>query len=240
LFPGYTEHYGLQTINEAAFFNFPTQEEQYAFWVRFVSAIRYKFPAGKPYMDLYKIVRGKNYYILTTNYDGQFHKSGFTLDRICSPQGDLAFFQCKRPCNTEIYHNEKMVNAMMVHLKNGSFILPEEHIPRCSQCGSPLVPNIRSSDAFVEKPWIESYGKINELIQVHRGKNILLLELGVGVNTPGIIRYPFEQLALQRKNTTLVRINLNMNHLTLLSKAENAMQIQEDIGTVLAELAKNY
>jgi NAD-dependent SIR2 family protein deacetylase len=125
---------------------------------------------------------------------------------------------------------------MMVHLKNGSFILPEEHIPRCPNCGSLLVPNIRSSDAFVEKPCIESYGKINELIQVHRGKNILLLELGVGVNTPGIIRYPFEQLALQRKNTTLVRINLNMNHLTLLSKAENAMQIQEDIGTILSML----
>jgi NAD-dependent SIR2 family protein deacetylase len=74
MFPVYTEHYGLQTINEAAFFNFPTQEEQYAFWVRFVSAIRYNFPAGKPYMDLHKIVWGKNYFILTTNYDGQFHK----------------------------------------------------------------------------------------------------------------------------------------------------------------------
>jgi len=234
LFPNYHERYGIQTINEASFFQFPTQEEQYAFWARFISAIRYNFSTGKPYKDLHKIVRGKPYLVLTTNTDGQFLNSGFSHDKICSPQGDLAYFQCSRPCNNIIYPNEKMIEEMLPNILPDEFCLPTEHIPRCPQCGDYLVPNIGTGNNFVEKPWIMNYAKLNELISVCKGKNIMLLELGVGVNTPGIIRYPFEQLALQRKNTTLFRINLNMNHLTLLGKAENAVQIQADIGTILS------
>jgi len=234
LFPNYHERYGLQTINEALFFHFPTSEELYAFWARFISGVRYNFPAGKAYKDLYKIVQYKPYFILTTNTDGQFLKSGFNHDKIFSPQGDLAYFQCSRPCNYIIYPNEKMIKTMLPNILPDEFRLPTEHIPRCPQCGDCLVPNIRTGNNFVEKPWIKNYAKLNELISVCKGKNIMLLELGVGVNTPGIIRYPFEQLALQRKNTTLFRINLNMNHLTLISKAENAVQIQADIGTILS------
>jgi len=215
IFPNYHERYGIQTINEALFFKFPTPEEQYAFWARFISAIRYNFPAGKPYTDLHKIIRGKPYSVLTTNTDGQFLKSGFIHDEICSPQGDLAYFQCSRPCNNIIYPNEKMIEAMLPNILPGEFRLPTEHIPRCPQCGDYLVPNIRTGNNFVEEPWIKNYAKLNELIIVYKGKNIMLLELGVGVNTPGIIRYSFEKLALQRKNTTIFRINMNMNHLTL-------------------------
>jgi len=236
LFPNYHERYGIQTINEALFFQFPTHEEQYAFWARFISAIRYNFSVGEPYTHLHKIVRGKPHFILTTNTDGQFFKSGFNCDKIFSPQGDLAYFQCSRPCNNNIYPNEQMIKAILLNILPAEFRLPTEHIPRCPRCGDYLAPNIRTSYNFTEQPWIENYSKLNELIRVYKKKNILLLELGVGVNTPGIIRYPFEQLALQRKNTTLFRINLNMDHLTLLSKAKNAVQIQADIGTILSML----
>jgi NAD-dependent SIR2 family protein deacetylase len=234
IFPNYHKRYGLQTINEALFFRFPTPEEQYAFWARLISVIRYKFPPGKAYKGLCKIVQYNPHFVLTTNTDGQFLKSGFIHDEICSPQGDLAYFQCSRPCNNIIYPNEKMIKEMLPNILPDEFRLPTEHIPLCPQCGNYLVPNIRTGNNFVEKPWIKNYAKLNELISVCKGKNILLLELGVGVNTPGIIRYPFEQLALQRKNTTLFRINLNINHLTLLSKAGNAVQIQADIGTILS------
>jgi len=234
IFPNYYKRYGLQTINEMLFFQFPTQEEQYAFWARFISVIRYKFPPGKAYKDLYNLVQYKPHFVLTTNMDGQFLKSGFIHDEICSPQGDLAYFQCSRPCNNIIYPNEKMIKTMLPNILPDEIRLPTEHIPRCPQCGDCLIPNIRIGNNFVEKPWIKNYAKLNELISVCKGKNILLLELGVGVNTPGIIRYPFEQLTIQRKNTTLFRINLNMNHLTLLGKADNAVQIQADIGTILS------
>jgi len=238
IFPNYYKRYGLKTINEALFFQFPIQEEQYAFWARFISVIRYKFPAGKAYKALYKIVQYKPHFVLSTNTDGQFLKSGFIHDEICSPQGDLAYFQCSRPCNNIIYPNEKMIKAMLLNILPDEFRLPIEHIPRCPHCGDYLVPNIRTGNNFVEKPWIKNYAKLNGIISVCKRKNILLLELGVGVNTPGIIRYPFEQLAIKRKNTTLFRINLNMDHLTLLSKAKNAVQIQADISTILSMLSK--
>ena len=238
LFPAYHEHYGLQTINEASFCQFQTLEEQHAFWARLISAIRCEFPAGKPYLDLHRIIGGKPHFILTTNTDGQFHKSGFNPDVICTPQGDYAFFQCSRSCNDSIYHNEQMIMTMLLNIMPDEFSVPAEHIPRCPHCNSPLIPNIRNSDVFVEKPWIIKYSELNSLINTNRGKNILLLELGVGINAPGIIRYPFELLTLQRKNTNLVRINLNTNNLTLLKNAENAAIIQADIRTILAELAE--
>ena len=240
LFPSYRESYDLQTINQALFHKFSIPEEQYAFWTHLITKIRYNHPAEKPYLDLHRIMENKKHFIITTNIDGQFLKSGFLPDNLCTPQGALSFFQCSRPCNTEIYHNEQMINAMLPHMADNPFILPAEYIPHCQKCGSPLIPNIRNSSNFVEKPWIAIYQNENDLIRNHRGKKILLLELGVGVNTPEIIRYPFEHLVLQRKNTTMIRINMNLNHLTLLNNSENAVLMQADIGLVLAELAKAY
>jgi NAD-dependent SIR2 family protein deacetylase len=240
LFPNYHEHYGLQTINEALYYQFPTPEEQYAFLARFIYAIRYNYPAGKPYQNLYHIIKNRNYFILSTNTDGQFLKSGFTQEKIYSPQGDYAFFQCSLPCNNDIYLNEQMIKEMLLNIAPSDFRLPIEHIPHCPNCGSPLIPNIRNNANFVERHWIKKHRELIDLINVNKSKNILLFELGVGTNTPSIIRYPFEQLTLQRRNTTLLRINLNVNNLSLINNSENATIIQADIGTILAELAKDY
>jgi NAD-dependent SIR2 family protein deacetylase len=176
-FPSYYEHYGLRSINEAIFYQFLTSEEQYAYWIRHISATRYILPVGKPYLDLYRIIRDKNYFILTTNTDGQFLKSGFESDKICSPQGDLAYFQCSRPCNDELYPNEQTIKQILSHITGKDFAIPTADIPHCPNCGSPLVPNIRINDTFVEKPWIGQYQKIIDLINANKGKHILLLEL---------------------------------------------------------------
>ncbi|GHV71923.1 hypothetical protein AGMMS49928_26200 [Spirochaetia bacterium] len=238
-FPGYREHYGLRTINEADFYPFPTPEEQYAYWTRLISTIQ-NYPPGKPYLDLHRIIRDKNYFILTTNTDGQFQKAGFPPEKICTPQGDLAFFQCSKPCTDELYPNNQMIQKLLASIGPHDFAIKPEHIPRCPNCGNPLIPNIRRDNTFVEKPWIEQYQKLIELINAHKGKNILLLELGVGINTPGIIRYPFEHLTLQRNNTFLVRINLKTDNLSLLANSDKAAIIQADIGPLLEELAKEY
>ncbi|MDR1902334.1 MAG: hypothetical protein LBQ88_08660, partial [Treponema sp.] len=216
-FPGYYERYGLRTITEAAFYPFRTREEYYAYWTRHIAAIRYTQPAGKPYLDLYRILNRKDYFILTTNTDGQFLKAGFPPEKLCTPQGDYAYFQCSRPCNDEVYHNEHMIKEILSHIHNSDFAIQTGYIPRCPQCGSPLIPNIRNHETFVEKPWMETYRKMPDLLKAQKGKNLLLLELGVGYNTPAMIRYPFELLALQRKNTELIRINLNDDTISLLS-----------------------
>jgi NAD-dependent SIR2 family protein deacetylase len=238
LFPGYYERYGLKTINEAIFFQFPTREEYYAFWIRLISTIRYNHPAGKPYLDLYRILNRKEYVIITTNTDGQFLKVGFPPKKICSPQGDYAYFQCSRPCNTELYHNEQMVKEILFRITNTDFAIPAADIPHCPQCGSPLVPNIRYDDTFVDKPWMGQYQKINDLLHANIGKNLLLLELGVGYNTPQVIRYPFEMLALERKNTELIRINLNDDTISLVKKSQQAIFIKADLGTILNKVAE--
>jgi NAD-dependent SIR2 family protein deacetylase len=235
-FPGYRERYALRTINEAYFTPFPTLEEQYAFWSRFISRSRYQHPAGKPYLDLYRILQNKNHFILTTNTDGQFLKAGFSPEIICTPQGDYAFFQCSRPCNNKIYHNEKMIRTMLSHIGNTDFAIQPEYIPHCPDCGSHLIPNIRTIDNFVEDPWMEKYTGIDNLLNAHWNKRVLFLELGVDNNTPRIIRIPFELRTIHHKNVELIRINQDINTLSLLTKAENAAIIQGEIGAILSKL----
>jgi NAD-dependent SIR2 family protein deacetylase len=133
-----------------------------------------------------------------------------------------------------------MIQRLLAFLAPQDFVIKSEHIPRCPICGKPLIPNIRKDNTFVEKPWIGQYQKLVDLINAHKGKNLLLLELGVGINTPGRIRYPFEHLTLQRNNTYLIRINLKTDNLSLLANSDKAAIIQADIGPLLDEIAKEY
>jgi NAD-dependent SIR2 family protein deacetylase len=240
LFPGYHDRYGLKTINEADFYQFPTPEEQYAYWLRSISAIRYNFPPGKPYLDLHRIIKDKNHVILTTNTDGQFFKSGFDTNKICFPQGDLSYFQCSKPCNDELYPNEETVKEILSHIGDTDFAIPAADIPRCPHCGSPLIPNVRRSKNFVGKPWIKKYEMLNDFLDANRGKKMLFLELGVGFTTPGIIRNEFEFLFMTRKYAQMIRINLNVVEITLLYKEDRAAIIQGDLGPILSKLAEEY
>ncbi|MDR1324967.1 MAG: hypothetical protein LBK00_02905 [Treponema sp.] len=240
LFPGYHDRYGLKTINEADFYRFPTPEEQYAYWVKSIAAIRYGYPPGKPYLDLYRIVKDKNHVILTTNTDGQFIKSGFDPEKICFPQGDLSFFQCSIPCTDERYSNEQTVKQILSHIGDNDFSIPTADIPRCPHCGSPLVPNVRMNKIFVEKPWIEKYDMLNDFLDANRGKKMLFLELGVGFNTPRIIRYEFEFLFMMRKYAEMIRINLNVIEISLIHEEDRAAVIQGDLGPILNKLAEGY
>jgi NAD-dependent SIR2 family protein deacetylase len=239
-FPGCHDRYGLKTVNEADFYPFPTPEEQYAYWFRSISAIRYNFPPGKPYLDLHRIIKEKNHVILTTNTDGQFLKSGFDPGKICFPQGDLAFFQCSKPCNDELYPNEQTVKEILSRIGDTDFAIPAEDIPRCPHCGSPLIPNVRRSKNFVGKPWTEKYEMLNDFLDANRGKKMLFLELGVGFNTPGIIRNEFEFLFMTRKYAQMIRINLNVVEISLIHDEDRAAVIQGDLGPMLSKLAEGY
>jgi NAD-dependent SIR2 family protein deacetylase len=240
LFPGYHDRYGLKTINEADFYRFPAPEEQYAYWFRYISAIRYNHPPGKPYLDLYRITKDKNHVILTTNTDGQFFKSGFDTEKICFPQGDLSFFQCSKPCNDELYPNEQTVKEILSHIRDTDFSIPAAAIPRCPHCGNPLIPNVRRNKNFVEKPWLEKYEMLNDFLDANRGKKMLFLELGVGFTTPGIIRHEFEFLFMTRKYAEMIRINLNVVEISLIHKEDRAAIIQGDLDPILSKLAEDY
>ena len=235
-FPGYHEKYGLDYIYEAAFFDFPSKEEFYAYWARHISTIRYRYPSGEPYLKLYELIKHKNYFVITTNVDGQFEKSGFDAERIYTPQGDYAFFQCEKPCSQDLYYNRDMVYSMLTGLTRDSFSIPKEKIPHCPRCGRLLIPNLRKDNRFVEEPWMKKQADLNHFLEKSRTKNLLLLELGVGFSTPSIIRYPFEQIAAEMENSVLFRINKDDVRKTIELPDKRFISLKMDIKDFLAGL----
>ena len=207
LFPGYHARYGLSGVYEGGFYAWPSEAEQMAYWARHIHAMRFQFPVGKPYLDLLHIVRPHDYFVLTTNVDGQFHKAGFDAQRLATPQGDYGLFQCSRPCHATVYPNEIMVRDLCASLPAGVFALRPEQVPRCTRCGAVLEPNIRKSPSFIEAHWQPQMQALQSFLHRTEGLRRVFLEIGVGFNTPGIIRYPLERMALADSHTTLIRIN---------------------------------
>ncbi len=180
----------------------------WAFWATHIQRIRYEAPAGQPYLELYQLVKRKPHFIITTNVDGQFGKAGFASDQMFTPQGDYGKFQCAKPCRPVLYNNAEMVQHMLESLDEERLHIPERLIPHCPNCGGYLERNIRIDRNFVEEPHMEKYVKYSNFINHSTSGKLVLLELGVGFNTPSIIRWPFEQITSQHPQATLIRVNL--------------------------------
>ena len=178
----------------------------WGFWANHIYHIRYEPDALQPYQDLYGLAKEKEYFICSTNVDGQLEKAGFNKQRIFAPQGDYALLQCSRPCSQDVYPNKVMITAMLENMAS-PLEVRQEDIPRCPRCGSFLMPNLRCDQRFVEKPHLKNAGSYEAFLNGSHDKKLVLLELGVGFNTPVIIRYPFEQVTRLFPHTTLVRIN---------------------------------
>jgi len=206
----------------------------WGFWARHIWHIRYEPKALKPYLDLFSIASKKNYFICSTNVDGQLEKAGFDKNLIFAPQGDYAYFQCSTPCSQEIYFNNTMIADMLENMISPFEIRPDD-IPYCPKCGNYLIPNLRCDDTFVETPHTENVNTYKTFIQNAFENRIVLLELGVGFNTPVIIRYPFEAITLQYPHAKLIRINISED--TISEKISNkSIFIQDDIGKVLSDI----
>jgi NAD-dependent SIR2 family protein deacetylase len=206
----------------------------WGFWARHIWHIRYEAEALQPYLDLYSVVKDKDYFICSTNVDGQLEKAGFSKERIFAPQGDYALFQCQKPCSQDVYSNRAMIETMLDNMAS-PFEIKEEAIPHCPRCGRLLIPNLRCDFGFVEKPHIQNMEQYEDFLNDSQGKRLALLELGVGFNTPVIIRYPFEQMTKLFPDTTLIRINNNDTDVSS-EIADKAICIQDDCGNVLNAL----
>lgn len=239
-FPKYSQM-GFNNILEVQSIFWELTEENvlsyWAYWARHIQNIRYNTPATKPYLVLFELINGKEYYICSTNVDGQFEKAGFYRDKIFAPQGDYALFQCSKPCTQDVYDNKEMVDKM-INSMNESLKIKEEDIPRCPKCGEFLVPNLRVDDTFVQKPHFVNVSNYEKFVREAKDKRLVLLELGVGYNTPGIIRYPFENITYSYPFTNLIRIN--MSDAGVPTEIEKkSISISEDIGKALSDIL-NY
>lgn len=187
----------------------PGKEREYwGYWARHISVMRHEPPCLPAYADLAALIRDKDWFILSSNADGQSYKMGLDEGRIFTPQGDYSLFQCSLPCREEVWDNREAVRRMLDHMPDPLHVR-EEDIPRCPYCGRLAVPNLRKDDSFVDKLRLEGYPRYLAFLEraLEDTEHLLLLELGVGFNTPGVIRLPFEQIA-ERSGACLARLNL--------------------------------
>ena len=227
----YREKYGLTDMYSAGFYNYPTLEDFWGFFSLFVYINRYDIPADETHLNLLDIVKNKNYFIITTNVDGRFERANFDKNRLFKVQGDFSLFQCSIPCRQETFYNEKYIREMLKHRKEMK--IPSNLVPKCPYCGANMSMNLRSDNTFVQdKNWYESKDKYIAFLNESNNKNILFLELGVGFNTPAIIKYSFWTMALKNKNSIYASINLN-NCLAISGLKNRSICIDDDISKVL-------
>lgn len=205
-FSDFEEKYGFHDMYSGGFYPYSTPEEHWAYWSRYIYINRY-MDAPKPvYSELFGLVKERDYFVLTTNVDHCFQKAGFDKKRLFYTQGDYGLFQCSEPCCDETFENEDMVRRMVKQQKD--MRIPSELLPVCPHCGKPLTMNLRSDNRFVEdEGWHRAAERYHNFLRTRKNQRILFLELGVGYNTPGIIKYPFWQMTAENHRAVYACVN---------------------------------
>lgn len=235
-FGDFIEKYGIRDMYSGGFYPFASPEEQWAWWSRQIMVNRY-VRAPKPVYDrLLELVREQDYFVLTTNVDHQFQLAGFDKRRLFCTQGDYGLWQCSTPCHQETYDNEELVRRMAAEQRDMK--IPAELIPRCPKCGRPMTMNLRCDNTFVEDAgWHRAAERYEDFLRRHRRGRVVYLELGVGANTPGIIKLPFWKYTYENPNALYVCVNLG-EAAAPKELARRSLCIDADIGSVVSLLAQ--
>lgn len=236
-FSDFAGKYGFDDMYSGGFYPYNSSEEFWAYWSRYIYINRYVNAPNDLYNRLFDLVNGKDYFVITTNVDHCFQKSGFDKKRLFYTQGDYGLFQCSEPCCRETFDNEKQILKMYNSQKNMK--IPTELIPKCPNCGKEMTTNLRCDDKFVEdEGWHSAAQRYNDFIRTRAGQKILFLELGVGYNTPAIIKYPFWKMTAENKNATYCLINYGQSYCPDEIKSR-AVCFNCDIYKVIADLQDN-
>ena len=232
-FSDFAEKYGIKDMYSGGFYPFPTQEEFWAYWSRYIYINRYRDAPKPVYENLLQLVQDKDYFVITTNVDHCFQKAGFDKRRLFYTQGDYGLFQCSEPCCQETFDNESVIRQMIERQENMK--IPTELLPTCPHCGKPMTMNLRCDDTFVEdEGWHRAAERYENFLRTRAGQKILFLELGVGYNTPVIIKYPFWQMTA--KNPNAIYACVNQGQAACLREIEGqSICLDTDIGRVLQQ-----
>ena len=233
-FADFISKYGFRDMYSGGFYPFETLEEHWAYWSRYIYINRYQDAPKDTYADLLALVQGKDYFVLTTNVDHCFQKAGFDKHRLFYTQGDYGLWQCSGPCHDKTYGNEAVIRKMVAEQKD--MRVPSELVPRCPVCGAPMSMNLRADSTFVEdEGWHQAATRYQDFVRRHEGMRVLYLELGVGMNTPGIIKYPFWKMVYQNPRAAYACVNLSEAYCPAEIR-KRSICIDEDIDKVLKEL----
>ena len=249
-FGDFQKQYGFTDMYAGGFYAFASLEEYWAYWSRYIYVNRY-MDAPKPvYADLLQLVGDHDYFVLTTNVDHCFQKAGFEKQRIFYTQGDYGLFQCSGPCHQDTYDNEDLIRKMVLcqgfAIKDGILVKPEhgtpamkiptELVPYCERCGRPMTMNLRADSTFVQDAgWEAAAERYENFMLAHRGKKVVFLELGVGYNTPGIIKYHFWQYTQNWQQAFYVCVNRGQAEIPP-ALMDKAVGIDADIVDILGLL----
>lgn len=234
-FSDFAEKYSIKDMYSGGFYPFATPEEHWSYWSRYIFINRY-MEASKPvYDDLLKLAQDKDYFVITTNVDHCFQKAGFDKKRLFYTQGDYGLFQCSEPCCQETFDNEAAIREMVKRQENMK--IPTELLPTCPHCGKPLTMNLRCDDTFVEdEGWHKAAERYENFLRTRNEQKILFLELGVGYNTPVIIKYPFWQMTA--KNPNAIYACINQGQAACPQKIEQrSICMNADIGQILQSMS---
>ena len=210
-FGEFIDKYGSEYMTDmyaAGFYPFPSEEARWGYWSKHALMNRFIPPALELYTELYELVKDRDYFVLTTNVDHQFYKAGFSKDRIFATQGDYGEIQCQRGCHKKVYEAEELFHKMDEARKD--CLIPTELVPKCPVCGGKMAMHLRCDNYFVEdEEWHECADRYADFLDDIKGKKVVLLELGVGFNTPIIIRFPFEKMMRENSSYSLIRLNMD-------------------------------
>ena len=234
-FSDFAAKYGIKDMYSGGFYPFATPEEHWAYWSRYIYINRYMDTPKPVYDDILKLVQDKDYFVITTNVDHCFQKAGFDKKRLFYTQGDYGLFQCSEPCCQETFENETAIREMV--RRQEDMKVPTELLPACPHCGKPLTMNLRSDNKFVEdEGWHRAAERYENFLRTRAGGKILFLELGVGYNTPVIIKYPFWQMTA--KNPNAIYACINQGQAVCPQEIQRqAICINIDLGNALQELS---
>ena len=234
LFGDFIERYGLRDMYSAGFFPFPTPEEKWAYWSRHIWCNRYEDAPKDTYGKLLRVLDGKDFFVLTTNVDHRFQLAGFPKGRLFYTQGDYGLWQCGEPCHAKTYDNYETVKRMVEEQRD--MRVPTGLVPHCPVCGKPMEMNLRCDDTFVEDAgWHEAAGRFRDYLGAHGKGKVLFLELGVGANTPAVIKYPFWRYTYANPDATYACVNYGEPYAHQ-SIRERSILVDADIDAVLDEL----
>ena len=233
-FADFKDRYGITDMYTGGFYPFETSEEKWAFWSRMVYTNRFADEHSKLYSELLALMKDRNYFVITTNVDHWFQKAGFDKERLYYTQGDYGLFQCSLPCCNRTFDNESQIRGMVA--QQSDMRIPSSLVPRCPRCGREMRMNLRCDDTFVEDlGWTRAKGRYDDFLFENRHSKVLFLELGVGFNTPGIIKYPFWQMTYANSDATYVSVNNGPSPIPNEIK-DRSILISRDISEVIGEL----
>ncbi len=233
-FKDFEKIYGFNDMYTGGFYPYDTLEEYWAYWSRYIYVNRYMDVPKPVYESLFKLVKDRDYFVITTNVDHCFQKAGFEKKRLFYTQGDYGLFQCSEPCHKKTYDNEDIIIRMIKEQSNMK--IPTEFIPKCPVCEKPMTMNLRSDNTFVEdEGWHKAAERYELFLRRHKNLNILFLELGVGYNTPVIIKYPFWQMTANWRSAFYGCIN-NGQAIVPDEIKEKSVCINNDIGDIIEKV----